>query len=218
MTFHAGSFGFAQPGTTFGDPGGPVTFGPSGNGGSIGGVVPSLPDPFAGIPDAGDTIIDAAHLAACAVSKPIGCNHPLSRPVWEQVCGPCDVPIGGVLDPDNLGEIVPSQPTRPSRPAGSCVPCGPNECISIVGVDKCGNPRTRKGRLQVDPSTGAAVCVPKKPRMNPMNAKANRRSMTRLKGAHREAKKIIDTLDTFAKPRRSKAPRARAAAASCACK
>jgi len=212
MTFHA--LGFAQPGTTFGEPGG-IQFAPGPNQ-----PIPFQPqpqpfDPF-DLPDPGNTIIKGIQAVGCGVSKFIGCNHPISRPIWESLCGPCEAPIGGVLDPDALDQIVPSQPipARPAQGPNGCVPCGPNECRVQVGVDRCGQPRFRKGRMVVDPSTGAGVCIPKKPRMNPMNAKANRRSMSRLKGAHREAKKIIDTLDTFAKPRRSKAPRARAAAGS----
>ncbi len=212
MTFHSGGgFGFAPgpisvvPSQPFVPGGGGITFQPP---------PPQFPEPF----DAQGVVEGVA----CAAGKHVLCQHPISRPIYERLCGPCDTPFVDPMDPGGIGDVdrlIPAQPipSRPQGGGGGCVPCGPNECKVVVGVDRCGQPRTRKGRLVVGPN-GTPVCVPKKPRMNPLNAKANRRSMSRLKGAHREAKKIIDTLDKFAKPRRSTAGRARAAAASCKCK
>lgn len=199
--------------------GGGVVFGPGGGEPVVGGVQPVLPDPFTNIPDASNPITRGIQQVGCAVSKFIGCANPISRPIWEELCGPCDTPQLDPFDPAGIDDFDRNIPQpRPQQPTNGCVPCGPNECRVQIGVNSCGQPRFRKGRLVVSPQTGAAVCVPKKPRMNPMNAKANRRSMSRLKGAHREAKKIIDTLDKFAKPRRSTAARSRTAAASCKCK
>ncbi len=223
MSFHRGAFGFSEGGGTFGGDGG-FAFGPGGPGEPIGNVQPILPDPFGAIPDVNDTIAQGIRDVGCAAGRAILCSNPISRPIYETICGACGTPQVDPLDPggprdiDRLVEDFGQQQPRGTTQAGSCVPCGKNECVTVTGVNRCGNPITRKGRLVVDPATGNAICVPKKRRMNPMNAQANRRSMSRLKGAHREAKKIIDTLDKFAKPRRSKAPSSRRAAASCACK
>lgn len=222
MTFHG--FGFTD--TSIGFAEGPSL--PGGGRGGGGFVQPQF-DPFPG--DFCSGLTGNARTACELGSEVVGgvcpegtaCSGPSVDIGGVGFCiGSCRTIVPGRVDPV---EIIPPTPqipdpfdgATPSR-AGGCVPCGPNECRVQVGVDRCGQPRFRKGRMVVNPSTGKGVCVPKKPRMNPMNAKANRRSMSRLKGAHREAKKIIDTLDKFAKPRRSTAARSRKASASCACK
>jgi len=201
----------------------PIPFtGQSGGGGT------TFPQPIGdGFPGGGTTLVpgpgDITNLVqrfGCGIltAVPGICANPISRAAAEALCpGGCgELPtFDDMADPrdfiNNLPTVVPGPGNGGVRGACPSLP-SKNECNIPVNT-KCGV-QMRKGRLQVDCNTGQAVCVPKKRRMNPMNAQANRRSMSRLKGAHREAKKIIDTLDKFAKPRRSRAP---SRAAKCAC-
>jgi hypothetical protein len=90
------------------------------------------------------------------------------------------VPTNGVPQQGNGG--CPTEPT-----------CG-TRFTTIQG--RCGPMRVKQ---RWDKGKGRWV---RARRPNVMNPKANRSAMNRLKGAHREAKKIIDTLDQFAKPKR----------------
>lgn len=217
MTFHSG-FGFGSlsvfglqfaPTATPNDPfvgpfpGPPPGPGPSG----ITPLVPSGPGEIqAVIRQFGCEILTAV---------PGICANPISRAAAEALCpGGCGrtPTFDDIADPTMFLDPISGTP-QGNGSVGACPTLKPKSECTVTRNTKCG-PIQIAGRLKIDCATGRPVCVPKPRRMNPMNAKANRRSMSRLKGAHREANKIIDTLDSFAKPRRARAPSRKKA---CAC-